>query len=165
MSDLSNKDLYLIPVFEKESWTQINSFPQLDENYQNGKVQMFHAWCTEWCYSFYDFPKWFEKTKKNPKSTEVGYKIKYKLSFEPYYLGRLDAVPFYDIRFRGYGYNKVAQCYEAAVQNFTFNVLTSVWLVHDGIKNETDGPGATQQKFNQYLFNLKKRELKNKYLL
>jgi hypothetical protein len=165
ISNTNSKDLLLVPVFEKESSTEINSFQDLEENYENGKVQMFHAWCTEWCYSFYNFPKWFDKTKQNPNRTEVGYEIKYKLSFEPYYLGRLDSAPFYDTRFQGYGYNKVEQCYEAALQKFTFKVLTSIWLVHDGIKNETEGAGANQQKFNQYLFNMKKRELKQKYLL
>ncbi|CAG5112348.1 Oidioi.mRNA.OKI2018_I69.chr2.g6573.t1.cds [Oikopleura dioica] len=126
---------------------------------------MFHAWCTEWCYSFYNYEKWFEETSKNSEIARVGYEIKYKLSFEPYYIGRTNSTPFYDTRFQGYGYNKVIQCYEAALQNYSFKVLTSVWLTHDGIKNETTGSGADQQAFNQKLFNLAKKELKSKYAL
>ena len=111
--NLNKMDLYLITVFETDmkNLEIIENKNDLKENYDSGKVRIFHSWC-DICYGFYDYSKFFSLPAEN--LLYAGYEVKYKLSFEPYYLGNTRAVPLHDQRFRGYGYNKVIQCYEAS---------------------------------------------------
>jgi hypothetical protein len=45
--------------------------------------------------------------EENNEEIYPAYDVKYKLSFEPYYIGSVSTVPQHDQTFRGYGYNKV----------------------------------------------------------
>ena len=91
----------------------------MKKNYPDS-VNIFHSWCNV-CYNFYDYEKWLNLVETT--DTKVGYEVQYKLSFEPYFLASNKILPYYDIRFRGYGYNKVVHALLLAKQKFKFNVF------------------------------------------
>ena len=68
----------------------------------------------------------------------------------------------YDERFRGYGYNKVSQCYEMSLRNWTFSTLDSQFISHHGWKAATNMSQVKtyQQQVNTDHFNNFKKELK-----
>ena len=57
-------------------------------------------------------------------------------------------LPYHDSRFRGYGGNKVIHALLLSHQNYEFNVLTNLFLIHDGIKEATSGRSLVEQKLN-----------------
>lgn len=95
--------------------------------------------------------------------TNTAYDVKYHLPFEPYYIaGTIGDLPLYDERFRGYGYNKVEQCYEMSLRNWTFTTLDSQFISHNGWKSATEGSTVKtyQQQVNTEHFNNFKKSLK-----
>ncbi|KXZ55213.1 hypothetical protein GPECTOR_3g356 [Gonium pectorale] len=58
-------------------------------------------------------------------ASDEPYDVPYEINYEPW-----DLLPPYDVRFRGYGWNKVAQVAHVAALNFTFRVAPGAWLVH-----------------------------------
>ena len=155
----NDKDLLLIIVFETNdvnAAVNVQSKTELKTLFDQEKVQIFHQWCTV-CYNYYDYPKWFSLEDK--ETIYSAYEINYKLSFEPYFIASNVQTPYYDPRFRGYGYNKVVHAYQLAKQKFKFKVLSDTFLVHDGIKSETNGVGAVEQEENTKLFRIAKADL------
>ena len=69
-------------------------------------------------------------------------------------------LPYHDSRFRGYGYNKVVHALLLSKQKYKFKVLSSPFLIHDGIKEETSGQSKTEQEINT-----KERFIKNATIL
>lgn len=48
-----------------------------------------------------DYPRWFAANEP--------YTIEYAINYEPWFVADRAACPPYDVRFRGYGWNKVQQ--------------------------------------------------------
>ena len=81
--------LYLVIVFEAKNQKVISSIQDkkdLIKNYPNS-VNIFHSWC-DVCYNYYDYERWLN-LKSFEEAPEVGYEVPYKLSFEPYFLGKV----------------------------------------------------------------------------
>jgi len=68
-----------------------------------------------------NFPLW--RTSTTP------YKIKWEADFEPYVVVRRDVVR-YDLRFLGFGWNKVSHTMELDAQGYEFYVLANAYIVH-----------------------------------
>lgn len=50
--------------------------------------------------------------------------------YEPWFIGHNSMVPFHDVKFRGYGLNKIAHVASLNYYNYSFVVLPHAWLVH-----------------------------------
>ncbi|PNH01920.1 Glycosyltransferase-like protein LARGE2 [Tetrabaena socialis] len=69
-----------------------------------------------------NFSRWLEE--------QAPYVVPYVINYEPWFIISRRRSPAYDVRFRGYGWNKVAQVALVAASNFTFRVHPAAWLVH-----------------------------------
>ncbi|XP_071787647.1 xylosyl- and glucuronyltransferase LARGE1-like [Asterias amurensis] len=68
-----------------------------------------------------NFAKW--RTATTP------YQVQWEPDFEPYIVMKKDC-PKYDLRFVGFGWNKVSQIMEVDVQGFEFIVLPNAFIIH-----------------------------------
>lgn len=69
-----------------------------------------------------NYTKWF--------STSEDYQVQYEVSFEPWFMVDRFLNPFYDSRFRGYGWNKVTQVANVDNEGFKFIVHSQGFIVH-----------------------------------
>ena len=90
--------------------------------------------------------------------------VGWKDAWEPFYISRND-VPFYDERFRQYGFNRVSQVCETHVAGYDFAVLNNAFLVHRGWKSSTSfhADKELDQERNRILFRQFKSSLRSKY--
>lgn len=56
--------------------------------------------------------------------------VPYQRMYEPWFIGHNSMVPFHDVKFRGYGLNKIAHVASLNYYNYSFVVLPHAWLVH-----------------------------------
>ncbi|OXA53187.1 LARGE xylosyl- and glucuronyltransferase 2 [Folsomia candida] len=68
-----------------------------------------------------DFTKW--------RSATTPYRVNWEPDFEPYLVLRRD-VPEFDLRFAGFGWNKVSHIMELEAQGYQFIVLPNGYIVH-----------------------------------
>lgn len=68
-----------------------------------------------------DFTRW--------RSATTPYKVNWSPDFEPYIVVRRD-VPEFDLRFAGFGWNKVSHVMELEAQGYQFIVLPNGFIVH-----------------------------------
>jgi hypothetical protein len=76
-----------------------------------------------------DYRRWFGTAAGAPLRTGA-YSVRGTKDFEPWFLVGRARNPWYDSRFRGYGWNKVTHVAHAAAAGFEFRVLPSGWVVH-----------------------------------
>ncbi|GAX84389.1 hypothetical protein CEUSTIGMA_g11811.t1 [Chlamydomonas eustigma] len=69
-----------------------------------------------------NYTKWFQCTHP--------YKVRYQRMYEPWYIGNVKTAPFHDVKFRGYGLNKIAHVASLNYFNFTFLVHPDFWIIH-----------------------------------
>lgn len=69
-----------------------------------------------------DYGRWF--------NASAPYKVPYALSFEPWFISSRAATLWYDIRYRGYGKNKIVQVMASSSAGATFWVFPSGFIVH-----------------------------------
>ena len=75
------------------------------------------------------------------------------------------SLPYYDERFKGFGFDRIQQVCELYVAGYTMKVLSESFVVHDDWKRPALGAEITpKDSFNWYLFNYHfKDELQRKY--
>lgn len=61
---------------------------------------------------------------------ESSYRVQWQPDYEPYVVVRSAAVPRYDRRFLGFGWNKVSHSMELAVRGYEFRVVPDAFIVH-----------------------------------
>ena len=170
------KQAYVLPAFEvKEDSEPPKTRTELLErsifNSENIKkntweIQPFHNWC-DICYKkSQNYNHWAQtQLLNNPDDNQldIAYPVTYHLPFEPYYIVSTKAdCPLYDERFRGYGYNKVEQCFEMSQRKWKFLTLDTAFICHMGWKTPTQGSMAKSEqqrintiKFKEFTKNLK----------
>ncbi|XP_063237679.1 beta-1,4-glucuronyltransferase 1-like isoform X2 [Bacillus rossius redtenbacheri] len=109
-----------------------------------------------------DYDAW----QREPPSVGVVplFEVLWKDPWEPFYITR-NSAPFYDERFKQYGFNRISQVCELHVAGYKFSVLNNAFLVHRGLKTARsfhDGKDADQER-NRVLFRQFKVELRDRY--
>eukprot|EP00798_Chlamydomonas_sp_ICE-L_P016344 gene16344-22539_t len=56
--------------------------------------------------------------------------VEYNHMYEPWFITYWGGLPWFDVRFRGYGMNKIAHVASLNLYNFTFIVNYNAWIVH-----------------------------------
>jgi len=120
-----NKRALVVPAFETQRY-RLDEFPRskaevirlLDE----GTLFTFryHEWTRG--HDATNYGKW--RTATTP------YKAQWEADFEPYIVLPKSLVPAYDLRFVGFGWNKVSHIMELAFRGTEFVVLPNVFIVH-----------------------------------
>merc|ERR1712223_1068586 len=120
-----NKRALVVPAFETQRY-RLDEFPRskaevirlLDE----GTLFTFryHEWTRG--HDATNYGKW--RTATTP------YKVQWEADFEPYVVLPKNLVPAYDLRFVGFGWNKVSHIMELAFRGTEFIVLPNVFIVH-----------------------------------
>lgn len=64
----------------------------------------------------------------------TAYSIDYYSSYEPFYIAKTESTPYYDERFKAYGYDRISQVCEMHVKGFDFHVLNNAFIFHIGFK-------------------------------
>lgn len=101
-------------------------------NFPNSKADLLKMWDVGDLFTFRyhvwpkghsatDYPKW--------RSATTPYKVNWEQDFEPYVVVKRD-VPEFDLRFAGFGWNKVSHTMELEAQNYQFIVLPNAFVVH-----------------------------------
>ena len=65
--------------------------------------------------------------------------------YEPWFITHWSMLPWFDVRFRGYGMNKIAHVASLNLYNFTFLVYHAAWIVHRPHSDTNVGAGAPIQ--------------------
>merc|ERR1712037_664683 len=125
LTSQQSKRALVVPAFETQRY-RLDDFPRskadvirlLDE----GTLFTFryHEWTRG--HDATNYGKW--RTATTP------YKIQWESDFEPYVLLPRDLVPAYDLRFVGFGWNKVSHIMELAYRGTEFVVLPNVFIIH-----------------------------------
>lgn len=71
-----------------------------------------------------DYDQWFAKEDDKP------YRVNYQVLYEPWYIANRRAIPWFDVRFQGYGKNKMVQVASLNYSNFVFLVHGHGFLLH-----------------------------------
>ncbi|CAL5227189.1 g10104 [Coccomyxa viridis] len=134
MEDLTtNRKVIVLPAFETEASlgvdgggemalkAQASTKQELKQLYDDRQVVQFAEFYPVGHRST-NYKKWF--------SSPEPYPIRFKSGYEPYVLVARKIMPWYDERFRGYGWDKVMQIYQMDAMNFHFVAHPNAWVVH-----------------------------------
>ena len=122
-TDMTKKAV-VVPAFETYHYKF--DFPQTKSSLlsylRSGELVTFRA--SEWPagHAPTDFERW--------KKSEENYKVSWQPDFEPYILVAKDKLPFYDMRFVGFGWNKVSHIMELHALGYQFVVASQGFIIH-----------------------------------
>ncbi|KPM08238.1 N-acetyllactosaminide beta-1,3-N-acetylglucosaminyltransferase-like protein 2 [Sarcoptes scabiei] len=184
----SEKTVFVIPTFEidldvmKQS-DSTNRYLKKDLLIPADKSQLMEAIDRKFIRPFYielcwkcqkhtDYIAWIRETlrslRKNSShetdNIDVMHEVFWRDPWEPFYISSND-VPFYDERFRQYGFNRISQVCELNVAGYSFQVLRNAFLIHKGFK-KVDGFHSNKNielEHNRNLFRKFKIQLKDRY--
>ncbi|XP_046981385.1 beta-1,4-glucuronyltransferase 1-like [Schistocerca americana] len=158
-----DKTVYVVPAFEApEAIPPPEDKAQLLKLAEKGLLRPFYIELCLKCQVHTDYEAW----QKEPPSKGLSplFEVLWKDPWEPFYISR-NSVPFYDERFKQYGFNRISQVCELHVAGYKFSVLNNGFLVHRGLKtaNSFHTSKDIEQERNRMLFRQFKIELKDKY--
>ncbi|XP_067138083.1 beta-1,4-glucuronyltransferase 1-like [Centruroides vittatus] len=162
-SHKDDKTVYVVPAFEVKEDSEIpqdkTNLLQLLELMEARPFYFELCWK---CQKHTDYEAW----QREPPSDKLAvlFEVLWRDPWEPFYVGR-NSAPFYDERFRQYGFNRISQVCELHVAGYKFSVLNNAFLVHQGLKTSTSfhKNKESDQEKNRILFRQFKTELKEKY--
>lgn len=121
------------------------------------------------CQRSTNYEEW-QLANADPESGEsrlgVLFEIFWQDPYEPFYIAlNSDSLPYYDERFKQYGFNRISQVCELHIAGYRFLVLNNHFLVHKGFKRHDKFHDQKDQELerNRLLFRQFKNELKLKY--
>ncbi|KAK9796664.1 hypothetical protein WJX73_002272 [Symbiochloris irregularis] len=129
----AQRNAIVLPAFETEASLGIEAGGQIATDAQkSNKEQLKELFDSRKIIQFAEFypvghrstnyKKWF--------TTSIPYSIKFKSGYEPYVLVSRRHMPWYDERFRGYGWDKVMQIYQLDALDFRFLAHPSAFVMH-----------------------------------
>ncbi|XP_037086454.1 LARGE xylosyl- and glucuronyltransferase 1-like [Pollicipes pollicipes] len=160
-SDMNTPKALVVPAFETQRYRL--SFPgskaELLSMLDMGDLFTFryHVWSKG--HAPTDYGKW--RTATTP------YPVKWEADFEPYVVVRKEEIPMYDLRFVGFGWNKVSHIMELHARGFQFIVLPNAFVIHMPHAPSLDiAKFRTSRQYRQCLKMLKQsfvKEMEEKY--
>ncbi|ULT81093.1 hypothetical protein L3Y34_011162 [Caenorhabditis briggsae] len=126
--NLTEKEVLVIPAFEttNASMTDVSKFPQTKKDvvlsFFNKTVQMFRGKSWPNAHNATNIVEWI--------AAEHVYSVNYNRNYEPYFIIKKTSCPMYDLRFGGYGWNKVTHVLHLRMLNFKFLVSPSSFMIH-----------------------------------
>ncbi|XP_065647225.1 xylosyl- and glucuronyltransferase LARGE2s isoform X2 [Hydra vulgaris] len=118
------KKAVVVPAFETYQYKL--DYPlskkQLIEYWGSQKVDTFRGEVWQQGHAATDFQRW--------KTSSTDYEVRWEVDFEPYILVKKSSVPLYDMRFVGFGWNKVSHIMELHALRFKFVVAANGFIVH-----------------------------------
>lgn len=155
-----DKTVFVVPAFEGSIIPKTKL--ELIHAVEAGSVRPFYAQLCWKCHAHTDYESWLHQPVH--KKLSPTYDVLWKDPWEPFYIS-LNSVPFYDERFKQYGFNRISQVCELHVAGFKFTVLNKAFVVHKGFKTKYSfHPGKEDElELNRRLYRQFKTELKSKY--
>eukprot|EP00053_Salpingoeca_punica_P013730 m.124350 g.124350 ORF g.124350 m.124350 type:complete len:620 (-) comp16286_c0_seq6:977-2836(-) len=154
---------WVIPVFEiDETEDPPKTKRDLEALMDNQRAQPFYAYICRACHAPTNYTLWFQADSE----ASLSYNVAYKDPWEPFYVSvNRRTTPYYDDRFKQYGFNRVQQICELFISGHQFRVLTDGYLCHSGIKmpGRFHASRDTELNLNRILYRKFKTEMKNRY--
>lgn len=164
-SEREDKTVFVVPAFEVAASGEESpprNKAQLLKLVETGDARPFYSQLCWKCQVHTDYEAW----QKELPSVELAplFEVLWKDPWEPFYIAR-NTVPFYDERFKQYGFNRISQVCELHIAGYKFSVLNNAFVVHLGFKTPTSFhvDKELDQERNRILFRQFKMELKSKY--
>lgn len=159
-------EAFITPAFEiKRHLRYPDDKQELLDYWENGDAQPFHKNTCQHCHNPTKYDHW--KSISIRSEIREAYEIDYYSSYEPFYIGHVDSTPYYDERFKAYGYDRISQVCEMYVKGFKFYVLNNGFIFHIGFKYKKD-MHQTKNQENQNNMQIYEKQfkpgLKEKYL-
>ncbi|XP_046665043.1 beta-1,4-glucuronyltransferase 1-like [Homalodisca vitripennis] len=157
------KNVFVVPAFEAKEETPVPRHKaELLKLVDSGDMRPFYVQLCLKCQVHTDYESW----QKEPPAAELAplFEVLWKDPWEPFYIAR-NTIPFYDERFKQYGFNRISQVCELHVAGYKFSVLNNAFLVHQGVKTHSSfhADKDAELERNRMLFRQFKMELKSKY--
>lgn len=162
-SHRDDKTVYVAPAFEvREGVPSPRDKASLLQRVEAMDARPFYLELCWKCQKHTDYEAW----QREPPGDKLAvlFEVLWRDPWEPFYFGR-NSAPFYDERFRQYGFNRISQVCELHVSGYKFSVLNNAFVVHQGLKTAASfhrNKDADQER-NRVLFRQFKLELKEKY--
>ncbi|XP_046382479.1 beta-1,4-glucuronyltransferase 1-like [Ischnura elegans] len=162
-SQKEDKTVYVLPAFEANEGAPIpGDKAELLALSDTFRLRPFYFELCWKCQVHTDYETW----QKEPPSAGLAplFEVLWKDPWEPFYISR-NTAPFYDERFKQYGFNRISQVCELHIAGYKFSVLNNAFLVHQGLKTpDSFHPEKdADQERNRLLFRQFKSELREKY--
>ena len=142
---LDKMSAFVTPAFELDDNIKDHtpkSRKELLELQHDKKARQFHVETCPHCHHPANYSWW------EADSNEDIFEIEYFSAFEPFYVSSTETTPFYDERFKAYGYDRISQLCEMHVKGFTFYTFKHGFVSHFGFKT-AEGMHANKNKENQ----------------
>uniref|UniRef100_A0A1E1XN45 Beta-1,4-glucuronyltransferase 1 n=1 Tax=Amblyomma sculptum TaxID=1581419 RepID=A0A1E1XN45_AMBSC len=162
-SHRDDKTVYVAPAFEvREGVPSPRDKASLLQRVEAMDARPFYLELCWKCQKHTDYEAW----QREPPGDRLAvlFEVLWRDPWEPFYFGR-NSAPFYDERFRQYGFNRISQVCELHVSGYKFSVLDNAFVVHQGLKTAASfhrNKDADQER-NRVLFRQFKLELREKY--
>ncbi|KAH7641814.1 Beta-1,4-glucuronyltransferase 1 [Dermatophagoides farinae] len=184
--------VFILPTFEIDLELARKQHNNLgDEEYDqiipDDKIKLIHAieqryvrpfyieLCWK-CHKYTDYEAWLHDHRLVNYSRSISnlyddrfrlqilYQVQWHDPWEPFYISR-NNVPFYDERFRQYGFNRISQTCELNMAGYQFVVLNNAFLIHRGFKTSGDFHPTKDVELerNRILYRKFKLQLKERY--
>ncbi|KAI1287642.1 Beta-1,4-glucuronyltransferase 1 [Halotydeus destructor] len=162
----SDKVVYVLPAYEVKAELPDSRIPkdknELIERISNNEARPFYFELCWNCQKHTDYNAW----QLEPQAAKLAlmYEALWRDPWEPFYISR-NNVPFYDERFRQYGFNRISQVCELHVSGYRFSILNNAFVVHKGWKSPDSfhSDKDAELEKNRMLFRQFKAELKERY--
>lgn len=139
---IDESKVVFIPAFESFNSTHVGDNASLRNLVDNDLIEGFHVTSFPDGHAPTNFSKYWnlvsqleltsvsDNSLKDNDFWNAAYEVRYRPSFEPYVVMKMDDVPLYDERFQGYGMNKVSHILSISKQTAgRFTVLPGVFLL------------------------------------
>lgn len=155
------KKAMVVPAFETYQYKLEfpETKPQLLSMLDKGKLEMFRESVWPQGHAPTDYEQW--------KRSDENYKISWQADYEPYVMVETKHLPYYDMRFVGFGWNKVSHIMELHAAGYEFYVLAKGFIIHmphapsfDITKYRTNSQYRRCLRFRKEEF---RREIEKKY--
>ncbi|CAG0896507.1 unnamed protein product, partial [Darwinula stevensoni] len=127
--------VYIVPAFEApEGFRLPENKRELIGEWEDGEVRPFYSGIFSFIQGGTDYPRW--KALQPGTGLHVAYDVPWQYLYEPFVIAR-NTVPYYEERFRQFGWDRVSQICEMHVAGYQFRVLDNAFVLHRGLKEDT----------------------------